>query len=243
MSRNLKKVLSGVLSAAIIAGAAPMTALAAENKAASPQTAAPVYDDLVTPPDDVTLGGGDLSITVNDLDDSQIITSISDYYSKVREEGDQSSPYDAPGAALPSKVDNSTNQNAKYLPKVRSQGGIGSCSSWSSVYYQFTYTVNKARGVTTTDENTYSPNFAYNLINSSENLRGSTRPENYDVLTYQGAPTIKDVPLASTASPETNYTSLTYLVMAIFLKQGTPRFRLFLLTLLSPSPPTPVWTP
>lgn len=68
---------------------------------------------------------------------------------------------------LPSKWDNSTNENAKYLPEIEYQGYFGSCASWASAYYQFTYTANKARNIPTTEENTYSPNFVYNLVNGS----------------------------------------------------------------------------
>ena len=85
--------------------------------------------------------------------------------------------------ALPSKWDNSTNENAEYLPEIQWQGYFGSCASWACAYYQFTYTANRARGVATTSENTYSPNFVYNLVNGSYDY-GSTLFQNYQILKY-----------------------------------------------------------
>jgi len=208
MSKNLNKILAGVLAAAVIAGAAPMTAMAAgATGAAAPKAAVDTDSDLILPPDDgfdYTTGGVE-PIRPEDLDKDHIISSESDYYKKLYG-SDNDAPCTAP-AALPSKVDNSTNQNAKYLPLVRSQGGIGSCCAWSSVYYQFTYTKNKARGVATTDANTYSPNFVYNFNNGGALMQGSSLINNYKILTYQGAPTIKDAPILTSTSPATNVRS------------------------------------
>ena len=97
---------------------------------------------------------------------------------------------------LPSKWDNSTNENAIYLPEIEQQGYFGSCASWATAYYQFTYTVNKARNIPTTAENTYSPNFVYNLVNGSYDY-GSTLFQNYQILKYQGVPTLTDVPVVN----------------------------------------------
>ncbi len=97
---------------------------------------------------------------------------------------------------LPPKWDNSTNENAVYLPEIEQQGYFGSCASWATAYYQFTYTVNKARNIPTTAENTYSPNFVYNLVNGSYDY-GSTLFQNYQILKYQGVPTLTDVPVVN----------------------------------------------
>ena len=147
MKKRIKAFLAGLLSAATIAGMAPMTVLAAEPT------------------------------------------------------------QEAAAAALPSKWDNSTNENAKYLPPVKSQGAFGSCAFWSTVYYQFTYMMNKARGVATTEDNTYSPNFIYNLTNGGNYGSPSTPLTPYQLLVVQGTPTIKDVPLTGSTTPATNYTS------------------------------------
>ena len=102
-------------------------------------------------------------------------------------------------SVLPSKWDNSTNENAKYLPEIEHQGYLGNCASWATTYYQFTYMVNKARNIPTTEETTYSPNFVYNLVNGSYD-NGSTLFQNYNILKYQGVPALTDVPLVTTKS-------------------------------------------
>ena len=64
-------------------------------------------------------------------------------------------------SALPSFVDNST---SRFFPAIGDQGQLGSCQYWAQVYYQFTYTMNKSMGVTTTPDNTFSPQWAYNIV-------------------------------------------------------------------------------
>ena len=48
-------------------------------------------------------------------------------------------------SGYPSKVDLST---SKYFPAIGSQGGVGSCTAFSTVYYQFTYEANKLNDIT-----------------------------------------------------------------------------------------------
>ena len=182
-------------SAAVIAGAAPMTALAANAAAGNTNSTVNNGDGFVD---------GALLYSLEEIEGGHIIKDTSDYYSKTIGDFNNLTPSSAPGAALPSKVDNSKNQNAKYIPQVRSQGSIGSCCAWSSVYYQFTYTKNKARGVATTDANTYSPNFVFNFNNYGSTSSGSSLIKNYSTLMNHGAPTISDVPLLTTTSPATN---------------------------------------
>ena len=71
---------------------------------------------------------------------------------------------------LPDSVDNST---SPYFPAIGNQGSMGSCTSWAHVYYSFTYAINKSRGIKTTPENTYSPQWSYNLTSNGES-EGST---------------------------------------------------------------------
>ncbi len=91
---------------------------------------------------------------------------------------------------LPTSVDNS---QSKHFPEIGNQGGLGSCCSFASVYYQFTYEMNKARGIETTPENTSSPAFVYNLINGGSN-NGTTYEHNYRVLAERGAAPLSIVP-------------------------------------------------
>ncbi len=62
---------------------------------------------------------------------------------------------------LPSFVDIS---ESEYFPAIGNQGSLGSCTCWAQVYYQFTYMMNKDRGVATTPENTFSPQWSYNVV-------------------------------------------------------------------------------
>ena len=91
---------------------------------------------------------------------------------------------------LPSSVDLST---SKYFPAIGNQGSLGSCASWATVYYQFTYEMNRMRGTTATPENTASPKFVYNLLSQKEDS-GTSAEENYEVLKCQGVPPISMLP-------------------------------------------------
>lgn len=81
--------------------------------------------------------------------------------------------------ALPSSVDLS---NDPCFPPIGNQGGLGSCASFATTYYQFTYEVNKMNGVTSKDDIViYSPKWTYNLSNYGIDV-GSEITDNYNVL-------------------------------------------------------------
>ncbi|MGN1403406.1 MAG: C1 family peptidase [Ruminococcus sp.] len=82
---------------------------------------------------------------------------------------------------------------ARYFPEIGRQGEINSCSAWATTYYQFTYEVNKFRGITTTPSNSYSPTWTYNYINKGSNI-GTTLSAAYRILENQGAMTLADMP-------------------------------------------------
>jgi C1A family cysteine protease/PKD repeat protein len=93
---------------------------------------------------------------------------------------------------LPPMVDNSA---TTAFPPIRSQGGIGSCASWATTYYQYSYEVNLALGrdAKGTDglgvnTNIFSPKWTYNMINGGTDA-GSYFSANYNVLLYNGATT------------------------------------------------------
>ena len=67
----------------------------------------------------------------------------------------------AKAAALPDSVDNS---QTSYFPEIGDQGNVGSCVCWAEVYYNFTYTLCKARNVAARGKNVMSPIFIYNKI-------------------------------------------------------------------------------
>ncbi len=91
---------------------------------------------------------------------------------------------------LPESVDNST---SPYFPEIGNQGSMGSCTSWAHVYYSFTYAMNKLRGIKTTPENTYSPQWSYNLTSNGEG-EGSTAADIEWFLEKQGAVPLSMVP-------------------------------------------------
>lgn len=132
---------------------------------------------------------GDLTDQIDEkLYEDKVISSVAEYYDSF--ESDDS--YSAPKATgLPTSVDNST---SKYFPKVDTQGPVGSCVCWAQVYYQYTYTVNKARNVKTTTANTYSPEWMYNLVNRGKD-GGSNADTVGKVLQIQGATTLTQVPV------------------------------------------------
>ncbi|MBR3987987.1 MAG: starch-binding protein [Clostridia bacterium] len=91
---------------------------------------------------------------------------------------------------LPDSVDNST---SPYFPEIGNQGSMGSCTSWAHVYYSFTYAINKSRGIKTTPENTFSPQWSFNLTSNGEG-DGSTAADIEWFLEKQGGVTLSMVP-------------------------------------------------
>jgi len=69
---------------------------------------------------------------------------------------------------LPTYVDNSS---FMYFPPIRSQGSIGSCACFSSVYYTMTYMYAWYNGIDAkngNDTTRFSPKWCYNMINGGE---------------------------------------------------------------------------
>ncbi|MEE0265416.1 MAG: starch-binding protein [Acutalibacteraceae bacterium] len=137
------------------------------------------------------LGGtGDRTFELEELpEDVEVIGSAQEYYQLVGKK------YKVPSggslkAALPASVDNS---QSEYFPKIDSQGGIGACVAWAQSYYQFTYHMNKSRGVPTTPENTFSPKFTYNIANGGKD-KGSFTHEVYKLMKCLGNVPITMVP-------------------------------------------------
>lgn len=97
---------------------------------------------------------------------------------------------------FPNSVDNST---SIYFPPIGNQGAIGSCAGWATTYYQFTYEVNKYRGIATNSSNMYSPSWTYNYINGGAN-RSTYLDDAYDILYNQGAMKLVDYPHNTTES-------------------------------------------
>ncbi len=129
---------------------------------------------------------GDLGVYEEDTE-TPVISSLNDYY---RYADDVPLRAKASSSGLPYSVDNS---RSPYFPKIGNQGGLGACVVFATIYYQFTYTMNKARGVNTTEDNTFSVKWMYNLINHGSD-NGSSAYTIYNVLEQQGCPTAKTLP-------------------------------------------------
>jgi C1A family cysteine protease len=99
-------------------------------------------------------------------------------------------------ATLPPYVDNST---LKYFPPVRSQGSLGSCAQFSSVYYTMTYMTALARNLDAKaggDSYRFSPKWTYNMLNGGENV-GSWHYDAYAIAQKHGLATWAEFPYDS----------------------------------------------
>ena len=81
----------------------------------------------------------------------------------------------------------------KYFPAIGNQGGLGACCVWASVYYQFSYELNKLENREAVPENCASVKFVFNFINGSYN-NGTTPEQNYMFLRDHGVPSSVSVP-------------------------------------------------
>ena len=129
---------------------------------------------------------GDISDDFSDA--TAVISSAQEYYET---QGIRTKDIAKTGAdSLPSSFDLS---ESKYFPPVGDQGGLGSCATFSAVYYQFSYAVNENRDVAATYENTRSPQVVFNYI-ASGSSDGTTHLQNYSFLELYGAATMADIP-------------------------------------------------
>jgi C1A family cysteine protease len=100
-------------------------------------------------------------------------------------------------ADLPVIVDNSL---LRFFPPIRNQGSLGSCASFASTYYQFSYMTAFQRNLdirdTADNTNKYSPKWTYNMVNGGKN-EGSNFYDNYSILEKHGAATWADFPYDS----------------------------------------------
>ena len=106
-------------------------------------------------------------------------------------DGCDSSDYATNSNTLPSRVDLSVSE---FFPEIGNQGGIGSCLSWASTYYQFTYEAHKLNNIVTTNSNAYSPAWTYNFTTNGNTSSGSYYTDVYSLLANQGATTIDNMP-------------------------------------------------
>jgi len=109
------------------------------------------------------------------------------------------------GGSIPRSVDNSL---LPCFPPVRDQGQLGSCASFSSVYYMGTHMLGLARGYdnrdTTDNSKKLSPKWVYNFVNGGLN-QGSFFDTVFDVMLKNGVASWSDFPYVGSSYPQKNY--------------------------------------
>lgn len=93
---------------------------------------------------------------------------------------------------LPPFVDNST---SKYFPPIGNQGGIGSCTAWSLIYYTMTNNLCFSRDLDakSNNSNRMSPMMVYNLVNDGRN-GGTSAGSNMAAASIFGCASLNDFP-------------------------------------------------
>ncbi len=117
-------------------------------------------------------------------------------------DGCDSSDYATDSNTLPSSVDLSASE---YFPEIGDQGWVGSCLSWASTYYQFTYEAHKLNNIVTTNSNAYSPAWTYNFTTSGNTSSGSYYTDVYSLLINQGAATMNEMPYDGYSDYDTSW--------------------------------------
>lgn len=108
-----------------------------------------------------------VSVSATDSKSSSVLTAGDGLWESAEELGIECLDIDSSTYLLLSNsVDNST---SAYFPSIGNQGNLNSCAGWATTYYQYTYEVNKLKGVATTNSNVYSPAWTYNYINGGGN--------------------------------------------------------------------------
>ena len=190
MKNRIKSICSWVLAVVLLFTSFPVLGVYAQRVEDTKKT----VSDAQNTDAGYEYRTGDLGMNTEDTE-TPVILTVSDYY-KYAENSDRDyitgkKPVAQIGdSVLPSSVDNST---SPYFPKIGNQGGLGACVVFATTYYQFTYTMNKARGVVTTEDNTFSVKWTYNLVNYGTD-KGSTAYTIYKLLNQHGCPTAKALP-------------------------------------------------
>ncbi len=217
MNNLFKRVVSLSIVSALVMSASTAALAAETNDTAGTLVNNSANDSINTRQTDengiFTIDMGDIPAGVKDLD----IDDIPDEHKfRFMEEANDEIVFSQNDAilkrgirnssGLPEAVDNSTNENSIYFPPIGDQGYIGSCVAWGTTYYSFTYMLNKARGIPTTPETTYSPMWTYNLCNCGVD-GGTTDDQAFDILMKMGAAPITEVPPETNPEIASNYLS------------------------------------
>ncbi len=120
----------------------------------------------------------------------EVITNVEEYEQQMLiNEGNCEGAQEEIKNSLVSYASSVDLSESEYAPNIVSQLG-GSCANYSGTYYVGTYTINKARGISSkSEENTLSPMFVYNRVRSAASTSyGTTIKKNAQFLIDNGAP-------------------------------------------------------
>ena len=99
---------------------------------------------------------------------------------------------------LPSKLDNSTNS---FFPPIFSQIG-GCCGQASGIEYNYTYSMNLARGTSAVVlNNRYPTHYTYNFLNDGTDSSGSWYFDGWNIIDANGCPDAATYPNSTTCNP------------------------------------------
>lgn len=136
----------------------------------------------------------------------------------------------------PSSVDLST--SPCFPAAIANQGESNACAAFSTVYYQYSYEVNKLNGVASSANQTiYSPRWAYNILNGGDGSSGIGITNIYALLKSSGALKWDDLPF-----DETDVSSLPEGMEAEKLEALNTRLETFY-SLSLPGEGTPITSP
>lgn len=189
MNKKLLKATSVFLSAiTLMSPFAPYATLVASAESTDVNTDNQNESVEIAEEDFSSFGTGDNSYELGIVpDESKIIRSTEEYLNL---NGGKLNIHSSGDSILPKSVDNS---QSEYFPKIDNQGSLGSCVAWANGYYQYTYTINKLMGVPTTESNTFSPKWLYNMANGGKDS-GTSAEEVYKAMKEVGNVPISMVP-------------------------------------------------
>jgi hypothetical protein len=94
------------------------------------------------------------------------------------------------GRDLPPVVNNA---NTPYLRPIFTQENYANCGQSSGIAYNFTYEINRARGVPSDNESTqYTPQFTWNFMNGGNGWYGVSYFHSFEILKSVGNPSVEE---------------------------------------------------
>ncbi len=190
--KKLKQLITVVIMLTILISSLPLYAGAQQtHKSLSPEVSPSQLSYVETSDDFSNCGTGDLGVDTENPDNVKVISSVSDYLELKNSNSNATKDIAMTGASsLPSSVDNSL---STYFPEIDTQGSLNSCVPFACTYYQFTYEMNKSRGVATNADNTFSPKWTFNFLNHGTGS-GTNYALVYGILKQHGCPFNKSFP-------------------------------------------------